>query len=227
MPFLAPLGAAGISALIGGGASVAGSLLSGKPKTTTQQGTTSSTSTSTPTFTPEGQQLQRQLLDYQSNLLRDPAAGTGAINAAGVNRINNNYDQLPQQLSQQLASRGFGKSGQLGEGFYQIGNDRLNNLSNFQSEMNKLILGRQAQGAALGQDLLNSTRGSTVTTNGTSSGSSTGPDTSASNGLLSAGNGLSNLSTLLMLQKVLGSGGGGGGGGVMSSGYGDFGGSGG
>jgi len=198
-----------IAAGIGGASSILGSVFSGKPKTTTQSQTSSSTNTSMPTFTPEGLQLQRQLLDYQSNLLRDPAAGTGAINSAGVNRINTNYDQLPGQISQQLASRGFGKSGELGQSLYSVGNERLNALSNFQSQMNQLILGRQAQGAALGQDLLNANRGSTTTSNSTSTGTSTGPGNMAANGLLSAGNGLSNLSTLLMLQKILKPGGGG------------------
>lgn len=201
-----------IPSLVGTGASLIGSFLSGKPKTTTstQTGTMNQTNTSTPTFTPEGLQLQRQLLDYQSSLTRDPAAGTGAINSAGVNQINRNYDALPGRISTQLASRGFGSSGQAGDQFYQAGNDRLNNLSNFQSQMNQLILNRQSQGAALGTDLLNANRGTTSNISGTSSGTgtSTGPDTSASNlfgtlaGAASSASPLNSLAQLLMLSKT-------------------------
>lgn len=200
-----------IIAGVGGVSSLLGSVLSGKPKQTTQTSSYNNSSTSTPTFTPEGQKIQQQLLGYSDQLLRDPSAGTSQIRQAGLNTINNNYDQLPGQISQQLASRGFGKSGQLGQGLYSVANDRLNTLSNYQAQMNKFILDRQSQGAALGQDLLSANRGTTSTQSGSSTGTGTQPGSMAANGLLSAGNGLSNLSTLLMLQKVLGGGGGGGG----------------
>jgi len=82
---------------------------------------------------------------------------------------------------------------------------RLNDMSSFQAQMNQMILGRQQQGASLGESLLASGRGS----------STTGPGSGASDALMSGGNALSNLSTLLMLQKVLKNGGGDyGGGGV-------------
>jgi hypothetical protein len=181
MPFLAPLGAAGISALIGGGASVLGSTLSGK----------SQTSTSTPTLSPELQQLQSQLLSYSQSLL-DPNSNN-ATRSAGIDQINRNYSTMPGKVQQQLSSRGFGRSGKVGTAMYNVENARLGNLSNFESQL-------EQQGSSLGMQLLNSGRGTTTT----------GPSNMAANGLMSAGNGLSNLSTLLMLQNVLGGGGGGG-----------------
>ena len=146
--------------------------------------------------------------------MTDPQAGTEATNLNGIDTINQQYAQMPGQVSQQLAARGFGQSGKLGTAMYNTANARSTAQSGWQSQMAQLVSSRQMQGASLADQLLNANRGSTTTT--------TGPNTSMANGLMTAGNGLSNLSTLLMLQSVLGGGNGasttlGGGGNIPAS----------
>ena len=58
-----------------------------------------------------------------------------------------------------------------------------------------MAIDQQHFGASLGENLLNSMKGSTTT--------GTTPDMSAAAGLGSAGSSLSNISTMLMLQKIL------------------------
>ena len=70
---------------------------------------------------------------------------------------------------------------------------RLNDLSSFQSQMNQYILQRQQQAAGLGESMLAAGRG--VSSQQTNAG--------PASGLMSGGNALSNLSTLMMLQNVL------------------------
>ena len=136
-----------------------------------------------------------------NQLLTDPAAGTQGINLQGTDAINNQYAQMPDQVSQQLAARGFGKSGKLGTAMYNVAGARATAQAGFQGQMAQLISNRQMQGASIADQLLQANRGTTTDS------TTTGPDTSAANGLMSAGNGLSNLSTLMMLQKVLSGGG--------------------
>jgi hypothetical protein len=64
-----------------------------------------------------------------------------------------------------------------------------------------LISNRQMQGASLGEDLLNANKG--TSTNSTT----TGPNTMAGNAFGSLGGSMSNLSTLMMMQNMLGGGG--------------------
>ena len=180
-----------ISAAVGGVSSVVGSFLSGQPKTTT---TNSST---TPTFTSTGQALNGQLQSLSNQLLTDPAAGTQATNLNGIDAINQQYQQMPGQVSQQLAARGFGQSGKLGTAMYNVANAKATAQSGWQSSMANLVSNRQMQGASLADQLLMANRG--TTTNSTT----TGPNTSLANALMSAGNGLGNLSSLMGLQNVL------------------------
>ena len=193
MPFLAAL----LPALIGGGASIAGSLLSGKPKTST------STSSTTPTMTPEMQQLMDQLSSYSKDSMTN--GGGQALTTMknnSIDQVNRNYMGAPARLSSQFASRGYGSSGDFGNSLYQTEYQRQGALSGLESQYAQMGLNQQNTGANLGEQLLNFGKGSTSTSTGTT------PDTSAQNGFLSAGNGMSNLSTLLMLSNVLKGGGG-------------------
>jgi len=135
-----------------------------------------------------------------TQLLTDPAAGTEATNLNGIDQINNQYAQMPGQVSQQLAARGFGQSGKLGTAMYNTANAEATAKSGWQSQMAQLVSSRQMQGASLADQLLQMNRGTTT------SGTTTGPNTSAAAGFMSAGNGLSNLSSLMMLQNALGGG---------------------
>jgi hypothetical protein len=181
--------------LIGAGASIVGSLLSGKPKTQTQ--------TTTPTLTPQMQQTMDGLLAYGSNAMQN--GGGSAVTTMknnSIDQVNRNYMGVPARLSSQFASRGYGNSGSFGSSLYNTEYQRQGDLSGLQSQFAKMGLDQQNFGAGLNEQLLNFGKGSTT--------AGTTPDTSAQNGFLSAGNGLSNLSTLMMLSNVLKGGGGGG-----------------
>ena len=141
------------------------------------------TTTTTPTFSPEMLQLQRKLLGYSDGLMD----GTGPQVMTGLNQINQGFAQMPGKITSQLAGKGFGKSGKLGTALYDTENARLNSQSQFRGQM-------AGQGASLGEQLLSMGRGQSTTTPG-------GP---LSDGLMSGGNALQNLSTLLMLKNVLG-----------------------
>ena len=163
---------------IGAVSSVVGSALGGNRSTT-------------PTLSPELQALQSKLLGFSGSILDNPSAGMEGMKINGIDQINRNYAQMPDLVSRTLAARGFGKSGKLGTAMFNTSAARLGTLGDFQSQFNQMVLNRQMQAAGLSEQLLNSGRGSTTNAGGV------GP------GLMSAGNGLENLSTLLMLSNVL------------------------
>jgi len=173
--------------LIGAGSSILGSFLSGQPKTTTTNSTT------TPTFTPTGAAVNGQLQNLSSQLLNDPAAGTQATNLNGIDAINQQYAQMPDQVSQQLAARGFGQSGKLGTAMYNVANAKATAQSGWQSQMAQLISSRQMQGASLGDQLLQLNRGTT------SNSTTTGPNTSLADMFGSIGNAFGNASQISSL----------------------------
>src|ERR1035441_1164978 len=166
-----------IAAGIGGVASIAGSLLSGKPKTTTtsanQNSTSSSsgtsTSSTTPTFSPEMQVLMGQLGDYSTNSMNNPTAMLAPIRNSGLSNINQEYNGVPQQVTQQLASRGFGSSGATGEDLYTVANAKSGAQANLEGQLAQLGVQQSQFGASLGEQLLNTGKGSTSTSTGTRS----------------------------------------------------------
>lgn len=150
-----------------------------------------------------------QIRGYSESSIANPEASFGPIRAAGLDNINRSYQDVPQQVATQLARRGYGSSGEMGNSQFKVALGRAGAVSDFEGKLAGAAIDRQDRGASLGNQLLQMNRGTTST--------GTTPDTSLQNGFLSAGNGLSNLSTLLMLTKVL-KGSGGGGGGYLGSG---------
>jgi hypothetical protein len=185
MPFLAaaPLIAAGI----GGASSILGSWLSGRPKTTTQ--------TTTPTWSPGQTDLLNQVQNYAKNQMNntDPAFQQMKLNAQ--DQINRRYAMMPSQISRQMASRGYGSSGNFGNTMYQSDYQRSGEMSDLTSQIMQMIMNQRNQGASLSDQLLGLTRGSTTT--------GTSPDMSSSNALLSTGNAFSNIGTMLSLSNAL------------------------
>jgi hypothetical protein len=175
------------AAVIGGGASILGSFLSGRPKTTTQ--------TTTPTWSPGQTDLLNQLQNYSSNQMNntDPMFAQMQRNASDA--INRRYAIMPSQISRQMASRGYGSSGSFGNTMYQSAQAQSGAQSDLQTQIMQMIMNQRNQGASLSQQLLNATRGSTST--------GTSPDMSSSNALLSGGNAMSNLSTLFTLNNIM------------------------
>lgn len=175
------------AAVIGGGASILGSFLSGRPRTTT--------STMTPTWAPGQQGLLNQVQNYATNQMNntDPAFQQMKLNAQ--DQINRRYATMPAQISRQMAARGYGSSGNFGNTMYQSAYQRSGESSDLQTQIMQMILNQRNYGASLSDQLLGLTRGTTTT--------GTSPDVSASNAFLSGGNALSNISTLLSLNKYL------------------------
>jgi hypothetical protein len=148
------------------------------------------------------QQLMDQLSSYSTGAMQN--GGGQALTTMknnSIDQVNRNYQNVPNQLASQFASRGYGSSGNFGNSLYQTEYQKQGALSGLESQYAQMGLNQQNTGANLGEQLLNFGKGSSTTTTGTT------PDTSAQNGFLSAGNGLSNLSTIMMLSNVLKGGG--------------------
>jgi hypothetical protein len=177
----------GISALISGGAGIASGLLN-KPKT--------STSSTTPTLSPEMKALQDRLAAYSNDEMVDPSKGLAPIRTAGLDNINRTFMDIPSRLSSQFASRGYGSSGDFGSSLYKTEYARGGAISDLEGQLAAMANSNRAHGADIGQRLLNSGQGSTST--------STGPDTSVGSGINS---GLSTLTSLFTLSQLLKGGG--------------------
>lgn len=133
------------------------------------------------------------------------------MKTAAQDNVNRRYASMPGKISQSMAARGFGSSGNFGNSMYASDFQRSGDLSDLDAQFAQMGINQQNQGASIAQQMLAMTRGSTTT--------GTGPSTALSDGFQSGGNALSNLGTLFTLQKLLkGGGGGGGGSGVYSSG---------
>ena len=174
-----------LPALIGGGASIISGLLKG------------GTSATTPTLSPEMQALQNQVGSYASGLMRNPTQGLAPMKLAATDQINRNYASMPKTVANSLSGMGFGASGKLGTAMYNTAAARSGDLTNLEGQYGLMAVNQANEGASLSEQLLNSSRGSSTSGYG-----------SPGIALQSAGNGLSNLSTLLMLKKVLGQNGG-------------------
>jgi hypothetical protein len=90
------------------------------------------------------------------------------IQAAGEEQINNSYGNIPQIISTQMAQRGYGSSGSMGNTMYQTQLGRLNSQSQFQGQMANLASQRQFSAGSLMDSMLNTQVGqnqnSTTTT---------------------------------------------------------------
>jgi hypothetical protein len=144
MPPLAVMGA------MAAASAVAGALNNRKKKVT---------SSSTPTWGPEYKGLQDQLMGYSQNLMSDPGKGLEPIRTAGADRINRRYQSMPGKISQNMASRGYGSSGEMGNTMYQTEFARSGEMSDLEELMSKLMLDQQNKGATIGQNLLQMGRG--------------------------------------------------------------------
>lgn len=196
MPFLAPA----IPALIGAGASIAGSLLGGKKQTQQQ----SSTQTTTPTLSPEMQALMGRLMTYQQGIMDNPSAGLEPIRTNAMEQVNRNYAGAPDRIATSLAKRGFTQSGQMPHEMFQLEGSRLNDQSGLQAKFAQMISDRQMQGASLGERLLAGQTGHTTTGTGTGSVSAPG---GLGAGLTSGAGALGSVAQLLAVMRGMKQGG--------------------
>ena len=194
---------------IGLGSQVLGSILSGAPKTTT---TTSSTQQSQQSQAANNswenvgagmQPLYNALLSYGQNSVANPSALLDPLRQAGLQGINASFAPIPQQIARQMASRGYGSSGAMGDAMVNANIARAGQASNLEGQLAQSAIQQQQFGASLSQSLLNAFKGTSTSSSssgsssGTSQGTSTTPNTMASNGLLGLGSGLTNLAGIM------------------------------
>src|ERR1035441_1939075 len=91
------------------------------------------------------------------------------IRISGLSNINQLDNGVPQQVPQQLASRGFGSSGATGEDLYTVANAKSGAQANLEGQLAQLGVQQSQFGASLGEQLLNTDRKSTSTSTGTRS----------------------------------------------------------
>jgi hypothetical protein len=183
MPFLAPALpyiATGVSALAGG--------LNNR-----KQKTTSSTS---PTFSPEFQRLLGDLMGKVTERMGDPAKGVEPLRLGLMEGVNRRYSTLPQRVTTSLSKRGFANSGQLGSALKGVEMARMGEQGDIATKMAELTLGREDSGYDIAMRMLGLGRGS--------ESESTSPGNVAG-GAVSGG--AETLTTLMMLDKLLKGGG--------------------
>jgi len=85
------------------------------------------------------------------------------LRTAAISGINRRYTEAPGVISQQLARRGYGKSGLAGDMMYRVESDRLRDLTGLEGMWAELLGNREMQGLSLAQQLLGMSAGQTGT----------------------------------------------------------------
>ncbi len=112
----------------------------------------------------------QQLQAYSQQSVNDPTAALAPIRQAGLQQINQSYAGVPQQVTQQLASRGYGSSGDMGDSLYKVGLAKAGAQSGLEGQLATQGIQNQQFGASLGEQLLNSLKGTSSSSSGTTSG---------------------------------------------------------
>jgi hypothetical protein len=181
-----------ISSAIAGGSSVAGAALSNRKK--------ESTSTSTPTLSPELQQVFDKLLADAGGMATDPMKGLAPLKTNAMEQVNRNYAGSADRISTSLAKRGYSGSGKAPGAFVNLETSRLSDQSGIESAFAKMGADRQIQGMGMTGDLLSRMTGQTST--------GTMPGNVAGSALSAGGSSLGSLSALMILSQMLKGGGG-------------------
>lgn len=149
MPLLA---APVLASIIGGGASIAGGLLSNKGSSTTS-----------PTEDPAYQGLQGQVLNMVQQRLNTPI-DTAGYTGSGVANINRNYDLTKQASDNNLTTRGLASSPVAGAVGGVAANARAGDISSFENSVPLLVNQIQGQNINQAAGILGMGRGSASTT---------------------------------------------------------------
>lgn len=117
-----------------------------------------------------------QLQNYATNSITNPSAQLQPIYSAGLDQINQSYAGVPQSVTQQLASRGYGSSGLEGNSLVQVANAKAGSQSALSGQLAQDAVQQGQFGASLANALLNTGKGvsSTGTTSQTGSSSASG-----------------------------------------------------
>lgn len=146
--------AVAIPALISGAGALAGGLANRTKKAQTS---------SAPTWSPEDEAFRGRVRSRLDQTLSDPGAGLQPLRTAAISGINRRYAEAPGVISQQLARRGYGKSGLAGDMMYRVESDRLRDLTSLEGMWAELLGNREMQGLSLAQQLLGMSAGRTGT----------------------------------------------------------------
>lgn len=157
------------AAVIGGGASLLGGLLSGRKKARTQESTFQQTGTTTPFFGPEFEELKQEQLNQILARLRQSTDLSG-FKAEGLSNINRQAQFSQQALENRLSSQGLLGSPVAGTAMANLELGRGGEQVRFLNQIP--LLQREMQGQDLSQALalLGMGRGTTQTSSGTSTG---------------------------------------------------------
>ena len=125
-------------------------------------------------------------------MIQNPSAGLAPQKTAAIQNVNQAYAPMGDNLMEQLAARGFGRSGQAGVGMRNIALGRAGAVAGLEPQFAQMALQRQMGGMSLAESLLGLNRGSSMS--GSSSSQSTQTSTpSIFSDLLSVGSLLSGI----------------------------------
>ena len=167
-------------------------LLGGISAITGALGGTKTSSSSTPAFTTEQQSMQHNLSDAISTQLNNPTS-LAPQQVAAASEVNNNYANVQKQLQAQFSGRGFGRSGSLVTQQQGVDIAKAGAQGNLASQFAQMQLNQTNQVDQEAQQFGFAAPGNNST--GTS-----GPSSPFGAGL---GSGMSTVTTMFMLNKLL------------------------
>ena len=119
----------------------------------------------------------RQLMAYGTQSMSDPTGTLSPIRNAGLQQINRTYADVPNQLTRQMATRGYGSSGAMGNALLRTNLERAGAASNLEGQLATQGIQQQQFGASLSDQLINAMRGTSTSTSGSTSMSGTSSGT--------------------------------------------------
>jgi hypothetical protein len=182
-----PFGGALTLGAIGAGTSIFGSIFGNRKKETT--------STTTPTLSPELQTIMDKLLADAGGMMTDPTKGLAPVRLNAMEAINSRYAGSGDRIATSLAKRGYQSSGQAPGAFTSLERSRLQDFSGLESDFAKLGSDRQLAGANIVQNVLARMTGSKTV--------GVQPGNAAGAGLSAAGSSLGSLAGLLAFGDAM------------------------
>jgi hypothetical protein len=152
------------------------------------------------------------LQGYSTQSMTNPSAQLAPIQSAGLDQINQQYATAPDTVSAQLASRGYGSSGLMGNSLVKVANAKAGAQSSFNGQLAGDAVQQSQFGANLANSLLNTGKGTSATTSGTSTGTTSSDSNSNSTSTPSIMSDIGSVASLAsMFMGIPGMGGGSGG----------------
>jgi hypothetical protein len=163
-----------------------------------------STSSSTPTLDPSMSGLQSGAIQQLMHRMLNPSEGMSTLKDGAMDGVNRNYQGAGNRVEEMLAKRGYGNSGKLGSALTGIEMSRIGDLNQVDTKFAGMQMDREAQTMQLIQQMLSSGRGI--------NSSQTGPNNMMAGAFAGANEGIGDLASMMIMQKMLRGFGGGAGG---------------